>query len=444
MHSAFWRTDTNEEAYIGDIIQELSKRADSGDPPILIGVGPQTSLKARGWRQRLSEFTHGTSQVPFRRIEDLATSGRLSTAGIWKQARRDERILHGSSDLRRAARIRGCDVWSILRHELSGIALLQLPWSRRAMDQAASALDTLGPSVIFTYAEAGGWGRALVLEARRRSIVSVGLQHGFIYRHWLNYLHDADEMHPSRANAADRGFPRPDLTLVFDRLAERYLRDCGRFPAGAIRVTGSARLDALVSRFHALTGEDRRRLRNAIGAGDNPIILVTSKFSQIQALLPAVVDWVVRHPNVRLVIKAHPAEPPAIYQGVTGAARNTTILPASADLAALLAVSALLVTVNSTVALEAMTLDVPALVLGLPNNLSPFVEVGALAGAERAEQIGPVLDALLYDEGRRSQLATARRAFIEHFGLMSDGRAAARAAEAILVLSRVGIGGQGP
>ena len=107
---------------------------------------------------------------------------------------------HAAGALRRATtcgrwrEIRGCDCWPLIREELAGVALLQWPWSARAMDEAGAALDTLQPRVAVTYAEAGGWGRAIVLECRRRRIPSVGLQHGFIYRHWLNYLHEADEM----------------------------------------------------------------------------------------------------------------------------------------------------------------------------------------------------------------------------------------------------------
>ena len=92
--------------------------------------------------------------------------------------------------------IRGYDCWPIVREALDGIALLQFPWSARAMDEAGAALDAVQPDVAVTYAEAGGWGRALALEARRRAIPLVGLQHGFIYRHWLNYRHEADEMLP--------------------------------------------------------------------------------------------------------------------------------------------------------------------------------------------------------------------------------------------------------
>ena len=75
------------------------------------------------------------------------------------------------------------------------------------MDEAGAALDALDPAAALTYAEAGGWGRAIVLECRRRGIPSAGLQHGFIYRHWLNYLHEPDEMIPDPDHAGGRGFP---------------------------------------------------------------------------------------------------------------------------------------------------------------------------------------------------------------------------------------------
>ena len=65
------------------------------------------------------------------------------------------------------------------------------------------------PRVVVTYAEAGGWGRAIVLESRRRGIPSVGLQHGFIYRHWLNYLHEPDEMTPDPRARCGSGLPEP-------------------------------------------------------------------------------------------------------------------------------------------------------------------------------------------------------------------------------------------
>ena len=118
---------------------------------------------------------------------------------------------------------RGVRLLGVLRHELAGVALLQWPWSARAMDEAAAALDALGPAAALTYAEAGGWGRAIMLECRRRGIPTAGLQHGFIYRHWLNYLHEPTRSTATQSTRPTPGSRLPSVTLLFDAYAERHL-----------------------------------------------------------------------------------------------------------------------------------------------------------------------------------------------------------------------------
>ena len=119
-----------------------------------------------------------------------------------------------------------------------------------------------------TYAEAGGWGRAIVLECRRRGIPSVGLQHGFIYRHWLNYLHEPDEMAAgSRSILTIVAFPSPTLTLALRRL-RGHAPDGGRTLSrpSRSRVTGSPRLDALAAECRSDCRRDdvaRARARGA-------------------------------------------------------------------------------------------------------------------------------------------------------------------------------------
>jgi hypothetical protein len=71
----------------------------------------------------------------------------------------------------------------------------------------------------------------------------------------------------------------------------------------------------------------------------------------------------------------------------------------------------------------------------LPNNLSPFVDAGVMAGAATASEIEPVLRALLYDGEMRGRLAAARSAFIARYGIHADGGSARRAADVILTLS---------
>jgi hypothetical protein len=94
-------------------------------------------------------------------VERLAPYGSLSESRfLWRNRRALARDLTTGDAIRDAAIYRMCDLWPIVRHELEGVALLQWPWSTRAMDEAGAALDALSPGAVVTYAEAGGWGCA--------------------------------------------------------------------------------------------------------------------------------------------------------------------------------------------------------------------------------------------------------------------------------------------
>jgi hypothetical protein len=266
----------------------------------------------------------------------------------------------------------------------------------------------------------------------------VGLQHGFIYRHWLNYLHEQDEMVPDVEQPEDRGFPAPTLTLVFDEYAARHLTEKGRFEGGSLAVTGSPRLDALASDVAVLTPGDIDRARTSAGAGAGPLVLVATKHREARGVLGALLDAAATLPEVQIAIKAHPAETPEVYADLVAGRHHVTVLPSSAPLAPLVRASRAVVTVNSTVALDAAVIGTPSLVIGLPNNLSPFVEAGIMAGVSGtdAAETARALDQILYDEEFRRELALAQQAFLTRFRIAADGRAADRAADAIVRLAR--------
>lgn len=423
IHRAFWTGDVSDgsaESYIGPVLAALERTA----PAInYVGLGPTENFSARRWWRSAAAQRDLPGVVP---VEAFASLRALTgSRTVWRQRHALLRALWNSADVRSRAVIRGCDCWPIIREELAGVALLQWPWSARAMDEAGAALDALRPSVALTYAEAGGWGRALMLECRRRGVPSAGLQHGFIYRHWLNYLHEADEMRPDPSNSDDRGFPRPALTLLFDKYAAQHLEHAGGFPPESLAVTGSARLERLV----AAAASDK-------SVAEEPFVLVVTKYREAKGILPALADAAAGLEGVRLVIKTHPAETPDVYASIAAGRSHVRVLPASAPLAPLLRTCRAVVTVNSTVALDAAVLGVPALVIDLPNNLSPFVEAGMLAGADRPDGIGPMLRKVLYDSEFRHQLAGAREGFLERYGMFPLGRAAEQTAAAILQLTR--------
>jgi Capsule polysaccharide biosynthesis protein len=437
VHRAFWRKNADAgsaEAYIGPVLTALEEKI-GRDALGYVTVGPASNFRARRWWHPLRTESVTGPALP---IETFAPLDRLGgSRRVWHERHRTRRALWKSADLRELSTIHGVDCWPIVREELAGIALLQWPWSARAMDEAAAALDVLRPRVAVTYAEAGGWGRAIVLECRRRNIPTVGLQHGFIYRHWLNYLHEPDEMVPDPEHAEDRGFPRPTETLLFDEYAAHHLAAHGRFPEDSLSVTGSPRLDALDGDVARLTPEEVGRARTSAGSAGKTLVLITTKYKEAREVLGPLIQAAASLPGVHLAIKTHPAETPDAYAPLAAGQSHVSVLDASTPLAPLLRASHAVVTVNSTVALDAAVLGIPALVIGLPNNLTPFVDAGVMAGvdaggaASAAERILGALNRILYDEEFRHGLGLARRAFLARFRISADGRAAERAADAI-------------
>ncbi len=303
IHRAFWRAggeDGSAESYIGPVLQELERRTGS-DAIAYVGIGPSSNFRSA--RQRSLAQPGATPLVPVERYAPLKSL--VASRSMWRRRYAHFATLRKSPALRSAASIKGIDCWPLVREQLAGVAWLQWPWSVRAMDEAAAALDVLTPSVALTYAEAGGWGRALVLESRRRGIPSVGLQHGFIYRHWLNYRHEPDEMQ-ARGTPA---FPRPDRTLLFDIYAKRHLEQRGHFSSDALVVTGSPRLDELRGTIEQLRSEDKARVRQALGVDDSrAIVLITTKEKEARTVLGPFCAAAARSPGIAIVIKPHPAE----------------------------------------------------------------------------------------------------------------------------------------
>lgn len=437
VHSAFWRERAagggGDEQYVGPVLREIEARA-GRDRLTLVGVGPRTNFRARRWWHAAVEAGPHGRVLP---IEGLSTRRDVRPSlATWRDRHRHQQTLLSSPDLRAVAEIDGCDVWPLLADELEGVTWMQWPWSARAMDEAGAALDRLTPSAVLTYAEAGGWGRAIVLEARRRGIPSVGVQHGFIYRHWMNYLHAPDEFAPSEGNASDAGFPAPTRTLLFDEFARRHLTTTGHFPADRLVVTGSPGQQALRAHALAATEASRASTRSALGAtASDRLVLVVTKHAQMRRAFPALVAAVSSMSGTRLIVKCHPAETAEPYERDAGGSPAVVVSPPTSNLAALLSVASVVVTVNSTVAIDAMTLGIPTLVVELPNNLNPFVEAGVMAGAASLEDLPGALSRLLDDPAGLEAMRARQHAFLEEFGGPAEG-AAARAAEEVLRLAQ--------
>ena len=85
-----------------------------------------------------------------------------------------------------------------------------------------------------------------------------------------------------------------------------------------------------------------------------------------------------------------------------------------------------------------MALGIPALAVGMPNNLTPFVVAGGIAGVYHPGELPAALARLLWDDGARAELVASGLACAELGGMRTDGEAARRAADALVALADAG------
>jgi len=238
-----------------------------------------------------------------------------------------------------------------------------------------------------------------VSAARRKGIPVAAVQHGVIHRHHAGYVL------PRRTD----GLVLPDRTYVFGDF-ERRLLTGGVYDEDEVVVAGSPRLDLLARQDAALTEEDAADLREAtrafVGARPGERLVVFSSTSNadirrlvVAPILEAILDRAL--PNVRLVIKLHPAEEPHdLYQRLAAglAARGGFEPPSISvvrdiDLFGLLRAADAHLGIHSTVLSDAVVAGVRNLIVaGFPGgDLLAYVERGV---ARPIRDGGDLLDAL--------------------------------------------------
>lgn len=130
--------------------------------------------------------------------------------------------------------------------------------------------------------------------------------------------------------------------------------------------------------------------------------------------------------DVQLIVKLHPAENQKgeIYKANTSF--KPIIVPGNIDIYSLLYMCDLLITKNSTTAMEAVALNKPVVILNLsgePLKSENYVNEGVALGVNNAKDLKQIIFKLLKDD---SVLVSSRDKYIENYLYKNDGKASER------------------
>jgi hypothetical protein len=264
-----------------------------------------------------------------------------------------------------------------------------------AIETSRRALDFLRPRCLYVMDAYDLWALALVVAARDAGVRSVEVQHGIIEKNHSGYLHLDSEIAPDR-NQRSPYSPIADVIVVHGEGAREALIEQGHFPPDTIHVTGSPNIAAARNRQG-----DQRAIRARLGLTEDTVVVLY--FGAPQHVHPVDVehlrtflDCCRSMHRIKPVLRPHPSDQggPGRYRAAAMAAGIEAPVLTEADPFELILAADVVISYNSTTALDAMALERPVIQInmsGLPD-LFRFVDDG---GAVSARNVGELRAALL-------------------------------------------------
>ena len=304
------------------------------------------------------------------------------------------------------------------------------------IEMAKRMIEEEKPDLILILNEYGRFERALVIAGRLKSVPVLAVQHGVIHPTHEGYIHTHDEISPN-GSVKSPYCPIPDITAVYGAYHKDLLTKVSSYPEDSVVVTGQPRYDILYY-VDDIYNRERFLERYKINL-DHKIILWATQchglsdeeniknfetlFETIQNLRGAV-----------LIIKQHPGEGKRYTKMIRKYLKkykiNAILMPKDSDTYEQLFICDLMITKNSTSAMEAMALNKSVIVLNLSGkpDAVDYVEQGVALGVYRENDLKLAIKNLLKDD---TELAKNRERYIKKYLYSIDGTATERVVKLI-------------
>jgi len=275
-----------------------------------------------------------------------------------------------------------------------------------AIETSRIALRALRPKCLYVVDAYDLWGRALVVAAREAKLRSIEVQHGIILDNHGGYLHLDGEIAQDQSQQSPYS-PIPDLIAVHGDQAKESLVRSGRFPPDSVHITGSPVIEAARKR----QGE-RHEIRARLGVRDGQVAALffgvpPHVFPADDVHLRSFLETCARIPEYQPLLRPHPIDHsnPGRYRAAAREAGIDALVLTGGDPLELVLAADLVVSYNSTTALDAMALDRPVVHVNMSGSpdLFPFVADGRAIGATSPDELEAALSTLREVSARREQ-----------------------------------------
>lgn len=348
---------------------------------------------------------------------------KLIFARMWQLLQQDHEFLEDF-------RYRGVQLMPVLREELRRAFLEILPECAEMLATAARILKEEHPDAVIATYETGPWARALIIQAARASIPTLGLQHGMIFDTHYDYMHRHITCDPT---VNPSGFVVPEVTCVWGSFWKQVLTRAGSYPPGAVVVTGNWRYDRIAGMARAI---DINKIKSSFGiVPENKVVLILSSGQSVVDYVRQCLQVLGTRSELTPLIKLHSVDDPKpVREMLQEMGYPDDVLVEERLIEAMMAAD-LVISQTSTAVGEAALLDRPVVLvnfLKLSNiGAEAYVESGICLYATNLQELTTAVEKALVDPLAVAQMSRARTGFISRYFFKIDGCAAQRVAEAL-------------
>jgi len=216
-----------------------------------------------------------------------------------------------------------------------------------------------------------GSSRFLVVSAHHAKVPSLAVQHGIIHPNHVSYNYERKDLHSYGNNLGCR---LADKTAVFGSYFKNALMAIGHYPESKIVVTGQPRTDLI---YQNRKNYSKKELYKRLSLDPEKKLVVFAsgplkELLEMETALTALAEELQKMKKVQLVIKLHPNDRKEYYDGLMARIGYKCVIIKDIDLYELLSTSDLVMSINSTVMLDALLFGKPVLQLNLLERFKIF------------------------------------------------------------------------
>lgn len=270
-----------------------------------------------------------------------------------------------------------------------------------------------------------GTSRFLVFAAHACKVPSLGLQHGIIHPFHISYNYSKKDLYAYKTNL---NCLLPDKTAVFGDYFKDILIKNGNYPPDKIAVTGQPRMDIF---FEQKRNYQKKELYKKLGieAGKKLIVYASQPAGEESIMaFSAIIKALKNLESAKLIVKLHPAEKASQYKPLLQKLEYDAIISKDIDLYEIIFCSDLVISIRSTVILEALAFGKEVIQLKLMGGNETFGKLAnkCIRGITKESELNSEIRRILYGKSRHKGLDKKRKKFILEYYYKIDGNSTKR------------------